>query len=400
MNPSTCLRSLIVIFLLSFAGPASAQLTFQIQDLGVLGGSRSIGAGVNDNGTAIGLSSTAATETPHPFYWLNATDGPQQIGTVPGDPDALNNANIVVGGIDYPPASTSYRAPFRYDIATDSLTYLGLADGTVVEGEGYGINSSNTIVGQFEDAASGRKRAFIWENATTGVTSLGTATGNGDSRAEDINDAGIIVGQSQVNVNGGTAPHAVMYDSGAAGDPWTDLGTLNADDSGLSLARAVNSAGKIVGASDFGPVNPNAFIYANGAMTPLASVSNQFSEAWDINDNDFIVGNFGDASGESQAALWLPDGGTYSLFSLHSLIAAADQPLWYLDLAVGINDLNQIIGSGYQIVNGQLGQRRAVLLTPDEIVSPPGTPGVVPEPATLLLVAGGLGSLALRRRKS
>ena len=203
---NSTLKVVLTVSALLFSTVAHAQLSYQIQDLGVIGGTSSIGADVNDSGTAIGLSTNGVGNSLYPAYWKNQTDGFQQIGTQPGDPEQINNADIVVGGADFQSGNSLFRAPFRYDVNSNDFSYLGLADGTVVEGQAFGINNMGTTVGQFEDAASNEKRAFIWQDSTTGVTSLGTVTGSGDSRAEDINNNGQIVGQSEVNVTGGTAP--------------------------------------------------------------------------------------------------------------------------------------------------------------------------------------------------
>ena len=164
----------------------------------------------------------------------------------------------------------------------------------------------------------------------------------------------------------------------------------------MSLARAINDNGKIVGSSALGSIGINAFIYENGTMTALEALAGQASEAWDINNNDYVVGNFLDNSSQSSAGLWIPENGTYSLFSLQSLISVTDQSMWDLELAVGINDLNQIVGTGYLVNNGQRGERRAFLLTANDVGDP--SDGIVPEPATVLLFAGGLAAAIYRRK--
>jgi probable HAF family extracellular repeat protein len=142
------------------------------------------------------------------------------------------------------------------------------------------------------------------------------------SRAIDINDSGQIVGYYYPS--GGPNYHAFLYSGGSM----TDLGTMGSID---IAARGINNKGQVVGGSDYG-----AFIYSGGTMT-----------------------------------------------NLNTLI---DHPeLMRLQDAMGINDLGQIIVSGYYY-DEEGG--RAFLLTP--------TP--TPEPASLSLLGVGLVGLAARRR--
>ncbi len=374
---------------------AAAQISFTIQDLGILGGDKSLSKGINDDGFVVAISEMDGQgNLLFPVYWENSTDGFQAIGSTPGDPKDINNSRITVGDRTVQDGSSTYGAPFRYDINTDTQTILRLGDGTAQEGGALGINESGTIVGFARNVGLGgsSNQGFYWQNPTEGIVRIGTQAGSGFSSLEDINESGLAVGQSTVSVNGGTAPHAIIHDRAAA-DPFTDLGTLNADNSGFSLARAINDSNRIVGLSDFG-FTQTAFVYAGGMMNPLAGIAGGLTDALDINNNNWIVGNAVDGNDESFAALWVEEGGVYEFKNLNSLFSMDQQSLYELDLAVAINSQNQIVANGYLLENGnRTGARRVFLLTPEM------TNSTVPEPVSVLLLGSGLAGMMLRRRK-
>src|SRR5262249_6035284 len=81
------------------------------------------------------------------------------------------------------------------------------------------------------------------------------------SGAEAINDAGQVVGAGGTAA-GGTSYHALLWDRGAV----TDLGTLGGQ---ASLALAINDAGVVVGESDVAGGTRHAFVWQRGRMVDL-----------------------------------------------------------------------------------------------------------------------------------
>jgi probable HAF family extracellular repeat protein len=95
------------------------------------------------------------------------------------------------------------------------------------------------------------------------MTNLGTL-GDGSSFANDINNAGDVVGY--VQATSGPSPF-VAFLSGS--DGITDLNTLIPADSGWSLwfAAAINDNGQVVGSGTFNG-EPRAFLLTPGATSP------------------------------------------------------------------------------------------------------------------------------------
>ena len=119
---------------------------------------------------------------------------------------------------------------------------------------------------------------------------------------------------------------------------------------------------------------------------PLATISNQSSVAWGVNNHGQIVGasgigtvirSPGITTGVS-ATLW---NGTNSVVDLNTRISTAG---WHLSTAEAINDAGQIVGAGFHN-----GIKRAFLLTlPPAIASPTVAPReLLPAGGTVTITA-------------
>lgn len=150
-----------------------------------------------------------------------------------------------------------------------------------------------------------------------------TPIGPAGSMPTAINSSGQVVG----SFSAGDATHAFLY----SGARFVDLGTLGGV---YSIARGINDADAIVGASDVAAGNTHAFVYANGAMTDLGTLGGNNSSAAAINNNGQVAG-VADAPGGSYAFLYSPGAGMLSLGTLPDGVSSR---------AEGINNAGVVVG--------------------------------------------------------
>ncbi len=370
---------------------AAQSAPYTITDLGDLAQTTSFGNAINNNGIAVGT-----------FL------GPSNGATIDSFGYIFDNGHFVDLGL----------------LARRIIAQPGVQQ--VIENPVQAINDSGDIVGyRAEDISSDNSgvfalRGFIYRNDS--FQSLGVPDDSNESRALDINESGVISGYAKIAVDLTATP--VVYLEKAAiinpdsSTPFTLLGTLIADGSGRSSARAINNNGQVVGWSDLAQdpedkqIHNHAFWYdpmGDGSLVDLGTLGGKDSFANDINDSGVIVGSSTDSNNVSLAFSFQPGVDTdlvnlgslnaeipgsaaldindsqqivgYSIFDrarrvgqprpIHAVLFAngniidlneqIDCPLgWTLVTAKGINNAGQIVGSGE--INGQT---HAFLLTPD-----------------------------------
>ena len=139
-----------------------------------------------------------------------------------------------------------------------------------------------------------------------------------------LNELGQIVGNTATS--SGSSP-AFLWQNGVM----TNLGTLSGSD---SAGLAINNAGQVVGESGTSSGSEHAFLWQGGKITDLGTLGGANSVAHGINNLGQIVGEANTGTGSDHAFLW--QGG--KITDLGTLGGANS-------MAFGINCLGQIVGN-------------------------------------------------------
>jgi probable HAF family extracellular repeat protein len=206
-----------------------------------------------------------------------------------------------------------------------------------------GINDSGQIVGV------GGAGVFLDTNGTVTTISLPAPTGTG---VPGINNLGQVVG----SFDDSEGKHVYVFSNGVL----TIIDALTG-----ASALGINDSGDIVGFLH------GCFVYANGAVTTISVPGGTCVQVSGINDSGQIVGIFDDINGE------------HGFVDTNNLFTTINAPGAFATNAFGINDLGQIVG-----------QYATTVAVQGFLASP------IPEPATMLLLASGLGLLNALKRGS
>ena len=250
----------------------------------------------------------------------------QATSSFASDLDDLGN---VVGNYS---DSVNNRIGFYYDRAEDSYRLFG--PGVEV----FGLNNLGEMVGADDNTGEG----LYWISAADeNPVTLSPLAGHQTSEARRVNDAGIIVGNSQ-----GVAVAWKVNENGVVSAP-IELPFLQGDAEGLARGvseRNVDGVSRIVGSSGVGlqeravmwevAVDADGAPFLHSGPTDLGSLEGGFSVASGVNLDGDIVGRSARESG-----YW-------------PFVKPAGQPMQPLPLtrkathgvAVGINDLGQMVG--------------------------------------------------------
>jgi len=379
-----------VIALLALAalalGSGDALAGWTVTDLGTWGNISNISASaINNSGQIAGAAVFGSDITRNAALWSNGTVTDLGTPRVTSASGIINDSGLLVGvvvgaSVYGGSGSMTYATTWKDGVSTSitpSSTYwdgpLAGADRIIPDA----VNNAGQIVGMSVSSFD-YNRALIWQNGTVNV--LATASG-GDAGARGINNLGQIVGHARDGEGYNGVVHAAVWNNATA--TAQDLGTDGPTYS--SYAIDINDSGVIVGeyiSFDSGNADVRPVVWTNGVARELPVLTpwrqSQSTSPNAINNAGVIVGSSG-YNGNS-AVMW-KDG---EIIDLTSLVAGTG---WQLSVASDINDLGQIVGSGY---NPQ-GVSTSFLLTP--------TP--TPIPAALPLFGSALAALgALCRRKA
>jgi len=258
---------------------------------------------------------------------------------------------------------------------TYTVTDLGVLKGDN-ESSGFWINNLGEVVGCSDtETVQGYpctglvpgQHAFIWTKAG-GMKDLGTLSGATVSGAQGINDAGTVVGYSNVKGQPATDFVAVQWSSTGA---ITNLGTLSGGPS--SAAFEINSSGEIAGDSFLKTGIVNATSWTGNKIKSVGGLPKSiFSAGLDVNDGGDIVGESVFSYGppfKSHGFLWngstmndlgaLPGGITSIANAINAsgmIVGESDgtatRGLWHAvmwDTSHKIHDLGVIPGGTYSV---------------------------------------------------
>ncbi len=338
------LRVCIFSYLFTVSSSALAA-NYTLIDLGTLGGTKSLGYGLNDNRQVTGYSWRISQNNNIAFLYDGNTmrDLGTPFGGFASHGSGINNSGQVAGysAISYDPIQRG----FFYDGIT--MHDLGTLGGD--SSKASGVNDAGQVVGYSEPIPGRREfRAFIWDSIN-GMQNIGTLGGS-DSIAQAINNSGQATGRSS---NSSGESHAFIWDSV---NGMKDIGTLG----GQSFGFGINDSGQVTGWSSPVPNVLHAFFYDGGVMYDIGvlDTSRNRSEGLGINDNGLVVGVSSTVSGQT-AFLWDSANGMQDLCVVTDCVSAGWSAL------ISANDINNngdIAGSG--IVNGKIHAFLAIALTP------------------------------------
>jgi probable HAF family extracellular repeat protein len=204
---------------------------------GTLGGTRSEAWGINESGDVVGASTLSGDTASHAALWRNGAVIDLQAALGPGGGYAwdINDAGTVIGTF----FGTGVNAGFRWtDIAGIELMWSGTQGNT---GEALGLNAAGVIAGWKPAVQGAPLTAFTWSDGV--FRDLGTLGGS-NSVAMAINDVGAVVGRAETGSSRGGIPQRVAF-------IWTEAKGMRS--LGLPLGRDfgqawdINETGIVVG---------------------------------------------------------------------------------------------------------------------------------------------------------
>ena len=296
------------------AGAAAGFMLAQCTDLGVspdpspLGVAHDVSAAATWTETLLPLPKGAETS--------NASD--------------VNDNGVVVGSVTIAGMSGSHAVRWK----NGHPKYLDEPPDPTLSTIPNAVNNSGMAVG-FRTPGVGEPEAVFWKRNGK-VTILAGLPGGFADVAYGVNDAGVIVGQSQ--------NRAARWVDGVVED-------LHPPGYAKSRATDINAAGDIVGWVEYITGEHRAYIWhADGSQEELGVlVGDVHSEATGVNDGANVVGSSGDLVSTSLAFLWTDAAGI-----VDALLGISETH------GTDISGSGRIVGYREFVVNNQL---RAVALT-------------------------------------
>lgn len=301
-------------------------VNYAIQDLGTLGGNKSIASSINENGVIVGSSINANTRNVAFIYenktMTELTNLPSTTFSMAYD---INDSNVIVGSASF---------PYIYN--------NGVVDTINLRGRATDINNHNQVTGFILPNGPEPGYGFLYENGN--LINFRTLLNSSYATASSINDNGEVI----VQADGVT----YIYQNGVFNLlPFN--GAMDITNNGQILCVATGADGKY-----------DICRYRNNTMEIVGDYNNLSTIAYSMNEKGYAVGKallenvpsepFQPVYDEN-AILMLPDGTIINLNDLKKGGSGFDMILEALD----INEKGQIVGVGLK--DGEL---RAFLMTP------------------------------------
>jgi probable HAF family extracellular repeat protein len=335
---------------------ASAQ-TYQLTDLGSLGGGSSYGWGINSSGQVTGYSVIVGGSATHAFI---------SNGTTMTDLGTLGGTNSYAWGIN-----SSGQVTGNSDIAGGGATHAFISNGTTMtdlgtlggtNSSGHSINASGQVAGTSDVVCCGRvgavtQHALIANGTTlTDLDPFGLYTSR--SNGSGINDSGQVTGD---------------YTNSGRTAGYISNGTMIIDLGDATSGSAINASGQVTGSALFAG-DRHAFIGNGTTSTDLGTLGGTYSVGLSINASGKVTGFSGDlqANGEYLYRGFLYNG--TAMVDLNTLVTASPLAA-YVTITEGhaINDNGWIVADG---IDSRTDETHAYLLTP---VSTDGSTLTVPQ---------------------
>lgn len=341
------------------AAACSATIQYQVTEIGGLPGAEtSYVAAINNLNHVVGTS--YATGTSRGFMWREDW-GMLQVhmnGTQSTVANDINDNDAIAGYMDDNGHERGFTTHY-------GAWWFNEGVGGVSGGHTHGINNLNQSVGGTGWAQDVRATGWLLGSPGFALPSYGAQE---PSMAFRINDSGESVGWARLN---GTTRATWFRNNNSI----FDFHSMLPGNTTTSLAKDINNLGSVVGHFQDGNSHSYGFVFSLELGMQVMDYETVGLNLNAINNNGMAVGR----SNGSRALIWTQDGG---LIDMNSLIDPNSG--WVLSNAIDINDNGWITGHG--TFNGQF---TTFVARPDS----------VPEPASLSLLAMGIGALAVRRRK-
>lgn len=327
------------------ASPALAQPVFHCESLGQLANSApgSYPMAINRSGVVVGAFGMFGIGDYQPGKWSKTGQTRRMAyedGAIGFSLRGINDDGYAVG------YNTGWTGP-NHDEPPSG--YIWAPDGTATrltqyenqDTAGNSINNAGVVAGRTSPSGNGlSSKATLWEGGAQKY--LPPLQAGMAAEATQINDKDVVVGWSDLTVNGEKTTHAVKWVNRKA----KDLGVLPGHKA--SQALALNTSGVIVGYSYGVAQQPVAWV--DGVIQPLTADQSE-GEAVGVNQRGEIVG----FTTQLGATYW-PQAGAAPV-ALDSVIAAdhpcrsADGAVIPLQEATAINARGVIVGYGYGSTN-------------------------------------------------